>query len=782
LLFIGSSTEEKSQLMAKHRNGHTSPLRVVGHSVTRVDARAKITGTAEFSADRFAAINLLHGKTLRSPYAHADILRIDTTEAESLPGVRAVVTYRDAPPIPFEAGGDGAAPVYLLNKILRHAGDEVAAVAAETEAIAEEALRAIQIEYRVLPFVLNEERALEATAPSVRGGTNLAGDEPIEFSRGDVEAGLKEADLVVEQTYRTQSTSPLALEPRYAVATWQGDRLTVWKASRNVYGDREKLARIFQLPHERVRVIAAYLGGGFGSKDETRLGLITALLAKKAGRPVRMGYTREEELGYGKWRHATTTKIKLALKRDGTITAIDAESALNTGPYAPGYGVASRLGHGLTYLYRCANARFVGRVAFTHAPVAGSYRGLGAPQAHFALESLADEVAEKLAIDPLEFHLRHCVGPEGQPGARVTAIDSLIPAQPIEGGVPFSSNLLHKCLIEGAKRIAWQPRPNGPRKRLVDGKYRGMGLAACIYKTGQSQSSAVVKLKADGSAELFMSITEIGQGAWTILRQIVAETLDIDFEKVHATFADTDTTPFAHSTSGSTTTFTSGLAAQQGAAEAKRRLLESGAKLLEVEPEKVELRDGFVAVTGAPEIRIPISHVIRRQPEKTIIGEAKLRAGSKTHIINSFAAHFAEVEVDPDSGAVRVLRYVAVHDSGRIIHPEAARGQIIGGIVQGIGYALMEEIPMDPDTGAPLTLNLDSFKIPNLIDIPPIEAVLLEQPDPIGPYGAKALGEPPLVPVAAAIANAVNDATGARIRELPISAEKVLRSLRGQVR
>ncbi len=762
-----------------------SPLRVVGQSVTRVDAHAKIAGAAEFSADRVAANNLLHGKTLRCPHAHAEIISIDASKAQALSGVHAVVTYRDAPDIPFEAGDDSGpdepvAPVYLLNKTLRHAGDEVAAVAADTEEIAEEALRLIDVQYRTLPFVLNEESALEINAPSVRGGSNLAGNEPIEFSRGDINRGMKDAELIVEQTYRTQSTSPLALEPRYAVASWQGDRLTVWKASRNVYGDRDKLAKIFQLPHAQVRVIAAYLGGGFGSKDETRLGLITALLARKAGKPVRMGYTREEELACGKWRHATTTRIKMGLKRDGTITAIDTTSALNTGPYAPGYGVASRLGHGLTYLYTCPNARYVGKVAYTNSPVAGSYRGLGAPQAHFALESFADEVAEKLGIDPLEFRLRHCVRPEGQPGERVTPVDSLIPAQPIEGGVPFSSNLLADCLKQGAKRIGWKPRPNGPRKRLINGKYRGMGLAACIYKTGQSQSSAVVKLKADGSAELLMSITEIGQGAWTILRQIVAESLGVDFAKIHATFADTETTPFAHSTSGSTTTFTSGLAAQQAAEDAKRRLLENAAKLLEVEPAKLALQGEFAVVMETPEMKIPVSHVIRRQPGQTIVGEAKLRAGSKSHIINSFAAHFTEVEVDPDSGSVRVLRYVAVHDSGRIIHPEAARGQIIGGVVQGIGYALMEEILMDPDTGAPLTVNLDSFKIPNLIDIPRIEAVLIEQPDPFGPYGAKALGEPPLVPVAAAIANAVSDATGVRIRELPITAEKVLAGLRAQ--
>jgi xanthine dehydrogenase molybdenum-binding subunit len=300
-----------------------------------------------------------------------------------------------------------------------------------------------------------------------------------------------------------------------------------------------------------------------------------------------------------------------------------------------------------------------------------------------------------------------------------------------------------------------------------------MGLGACIYKTGQSQSSATVRLTAAGDVELLMSVMEIGQGAWTILRQIVAEALGVDFDKVRATFADTATTPFAHSTSGSTTTFTSGLAALQAAEDVKRQILASAARLLEVEPDKLQMQNGMVAIVATPEIKIPVAHIVRRHKDQTLCGEARLRAGSRTHIINSFAAHFAEVEVDPETGAVGVLRYVAVHDSGRIIHPEAARGQIVGGVVQGLGYALMEEIPMDPESGRPLTLNLDSYKIPNLIDIPPIEAVLIEQPDPIGPYGAKALGEPPLVPVAAVIANAVYDATGVRIRELPITAEKV---------
>jgi xanthine dehydrogenase molybdenum-binding subunit len=768
--------------MSKTKIIAPSPRRIVGRSVTRVDAHAKVAGEAEFSADRCKIAGLLFGKTLRSPHPHAIIDAIDVSKAEALAGVRAVVTYKDAPTIPFEEGAPSAvagsvSPVFVLNRTLRHVGDEVAAVAAESEETAEEALRFIEIAYRPLHFVLDAEAALAPGAPSVRGGSNLAGAEPVSFARGDVERGLSEAEIILEGKYCTQSTSPLALEPRYSLAWWEDDRLTLFKASRNVYGDRDKLARVFGLSYDQVRVIGPYLGGGFGSKDETRLGAITALLARKAGRPVRMGYTREEELGCGKWRHATATQLRMGLKQNGSITAVDAVSTLNTGPYAPGFGVASRLGHGLTYLYSCPHARFVGKVAFTNSPVAGSYRGLGAPQAHFALESMADEAAERLGIDPLEFRLRNCVRPEGQPGRRLTPLDGIVPAQPIEGGVPFSSNLLAACLKEGARRIGWKPRPNGPRKIRVAGKNRGMGLAACIYKTGQSQSSALVKVTGDGGADLSMSIMEIGQGAWTILRQIVAEALSLDFEKVRATFADTSTTPFAHSTSGSTTTFTSGLAALQAAEDAKRQIFDAAARLLEVEPGQLQMENGMIGVGATPEIKIPLAHVVRRHKDQTIVGEAKLRAGSKTHIINSFAAHFAEVEVDPDTGVVRLRRYVAVHDSGRIIHPEAARGQVVGGVVQGIGYALMEEIPLDPESGAPLTLNLDSFKIPNLIDIPPIEAVFIESSDPEGPYGAKALGEPPLVPVAAAVGNALYDATGVRIRELPFTAEKVLDAL-----
>jgi xanthine dehydrogenase molybdenum-binding subunit len=419
----------------------------------------------------------------------------------------------------------------------------------------------------------------------------------------------------------------------------------------------------------------------------------------------------------------------------------------------------------------------VGKVVFTNTPVAGAYRGLGAPQGHFALESLVDTAAERLGIDPVEFRLRHHVPPEGQPGEPYVPKDKNVSSQPIEGGIPFSSNYLAECLKEGARRIDWKPRPNGPRKLNINGKYRGTGVAASIYRTGQSNASAVVKINAEGKAELLMSSMDVGQGAWTILTQIAAEALGLRYEDVKGTFADTQITPFAHATSGSTTTFTSGLAAQRAAEDVRRKLLDAAARLLEVGVDALEIRDGIVFERGAQEHHLPVGKVVARIENHELVSQASVRAGSKTHIVNSFAAHFAEVEVDPESGMIRVLRYVAVHDSGRIMNPVTAEGQVEGGVIQALGWTLIEEIPFDPETGAPLAHNLHDFKIPTVVDCPKIEVVLLDHPDPVGPYGAKAIGEPAQVPGAAAIANAVYDATGVRIRHLPITAEKILEGL-----
>ena len=370
--------------MAKSVTSSSSTLQVIGHSVTRIDARAKVTGEAQFSGDRMPTDGLLHGKTLRSPHPHAEIVGIDTAKADGLPGVRAVVTFRDAPESPFEEGDDSEeplAPVYVLNRIVRHVGDEVAAVAADSEQIAEEALRLIEVEYRTLPFVLDAEPALARGAPSIRGGSNLAGREPILLSAATSIAAWRKQRSNLEETYRTQSTSPLPLEPRYSLARWEGDQLTVWKASRNVYGDRDKLAKVFGLlSRPEYGSSALTWAAALAAKTKHGWRRSRRCLRAKQVSPCAWDIRRRKN-----WvaENGVTRRQRVSAwdsSATATITAIDATSALNTGPYAPGFGVASRLGHGLTYLYSCPNARFVGKVAFTNSPVAGSYRGLGAPR------------------------------------------------------------------------------------------------------------------------------------------------------------------------------------------------------------------------------------------------------------------------------------------------------------------------------------------------------------------------------------------------------------------
>ena len=760
----------------------SADLRIVGKRTGYIDGPLTVSGQARY-VDDLSLPGMLWGKVLRSPYPHAEVLEIDTAEAEALPGVRATLTHRDAPPRSIEGGDEAGAtddPVYVLETRVRHVGDEVAAVAADTPEIAAAALDLIRVRYRELPAVFDPEEALQPDAPQVRAQGNLAGRDPILLERGDVDRGFREADLVVEETYTTPFASALPLEPRGCLADWQADHLTVWKSGRNVYGDREGLAYVLGLSFHKVRVVAAAVGASFGNKDESRLQYITALLSRKAGRPVKICYSLSEELRCGRWRHPAKITLKMGVKRDGSITAIDARCVMNTGPYVPGVAVCRRAGHGITYLYRCSNVRYRGFVVYTNTPVAGSYRALGAPQGHFALEAHADLVAERLGMDPLEFRQNNHVGLEGQPGEPYRPDARPVSPQPIVGGIPFSSNGLHLCLAQGAGAIGWSVRRQGAGRER--GLLRGMGMAAGIYQTGQAPSSAVVRINADGTAQLLMGTLDVGQGSDTVLTIIAAETLGFALDRVAGYFADAETAPFSHATAGSTTTFSSGIAVQEAALDARRQLLECAAEVLEARLEDLVVENGDIYVRGVPARRVPTAEALRRREPRQIIGQASTRAGSRTHIVNAFAAHFAEVAVDPETGEVRLLRYVAAHDCGRPINPLAVEGQIQGGVLQALGFALMEELTVDPDSGIPSAANLDTFKIPNVRDIPQeFRTIMVDVVDPVGPYGAKAIVEPPLVPVAAAIANAVYDATGVRIRELPITPEKVLRGLRAGV-
>ncbi len=749
----------------------------VGRSVARKDLREKLTGEARFTAD-LKLPGMLFGAILRSPHPHAHILSVHVSQASMLPGVLATITPFDAPP--GRVGDD----MPVLDTKVRFVGDEVAAVAATDEDTARQALELITVRYQNLPFVLEPEEALRDGAPTIHHGGNLVGGQPLTLERGSVAQGFEEADLILDEEYEVPTHSAAPLEPRAALASWDEDHLTVWKSSRGVHLDRASLAEALGLPPDKVQVVGPHIGGGYGNKDESRLAALTAVLAQRAGRPVMIEYSRQEEYVAGRARHAARIKMKVGVKAEGNITAIHAIATINTGAYmASGPGVARRMGQAALYLYHCPNVKYEAYLAYTNRPVAGSYRALGAPQGHFALESLMDRVAEALDMDPLDFRRRNQVRPSGQPGRRTTPPDQIVDTQPVEGGIPFSSNGLDQCLRLGAEAFGWNRRraSSGP----IGGPLRkGKGMSMLIYRGGPgSTSSAQIKVDRSGRIALVAGLIDVGEGASTVLAQLAAEALGARYEDVHVVFADTSVTPNAPITAGSTATFSTGTAVLKAAAEVREKLLELAAPALESPIETLETGDGHVYVRGEPGRRMPLAQVAGLMEGEYVTGSATVIPGSTEYIVNSFGAHFAEVEVDTDTGRVRVLDYVAAQDSGRIINPRTALNQVEGGVSQMLGFTLSEEMVTDGPTGVTLNASYLEHKSPTILDYPDIRVIFADVVDPVGPMGAKALGEPPCAAVAPAIANAIYDAIGARITRLPITPDLILGTLyRGAVR
>ena len=736
----------------------------VGQSVVRRDLRAKLTGEAQYAAD-VRLPGMLTGQILRSPHPHARILAVNSAAARQLPGVHAVVTPFDVP------SGNIAPDVPILDTEVRFVGDEVAAVAAEDEYIAQQALDLIEVDYQVLPFVTDSHEALRPGAPAVHSGGNLVGGEPIVLARGSVEEGFAEADLIIEDTFSTAAHSGAALEPRVALASWDGDHLTVWKSSRGVHQDQLLLSLALGIPRDRVRVIGGAMGAGYGNKDETRLAVITAVLAQRAGRPVKIEATREEEIVAGRHRHATATTVKMGLKSDGTVTAVHATTIMDTGAYmSSGPGVVRRAGQGALYLYRCPNVRYDGYLTYTNTPSGGSYRALGAPQGHFALEVIADRAARALEMDPVEFRLRNHVGPEGQPGERTTPANEIVDTQPLEGGIPFSSNGLRECIERGAASFGW----NEDRPMSQGHLRRGRGMAMFIYRGGPGgRSIARMRLENDGAFRLLSGVMDVGEGSITVLTQIAAESLGVEYEQVQASFGDTDLTPDSPITAGSTVTFSAGLAVKQAATDLRSRLIGEAAKALALD--EAELRMDGSGIRHPNGASLSFAELVERSG--TVEVEASISPGSTDFIVNSFGAHFAEVEVDTATGSVRVLRYVAAHDSGRILNPALAVNQVEGGVSQMLGFALTEQMLTDPHSGATLNGNFLEHKSPTILEYPQIDVIFADVVDPVGPYGAKALGEPPSIGVAPAIVNAIRDATGIEVRDLPATPDRILNLL-----
>ncbi len=745
-------------------------MTLLGTSPKKVDGIDKVTGQGKYAADILLP-GMLYGKIKRSPHPHANVVRVETARALELPGVKAVLTVDNVPRILHA----GAPPPrissvwpdqYIFDHKVRFVGDGVAAVAATREDIAEEALELIEVEYELLPAVFEAEAAMALEAPSPHGTERNLVIPPVLVERGDVARGFAEADYIFEGVYRTGRPSPAYMEPNACVCHFDRDgRLTIWSSTQCAFMVRGILSEVLGLPVHQIRVIVEHMGGGFGGKQDLyQHEFVCALLAQRTGRPVKMEYSRREAFLGGRTRHPVTVYLKQGVKKDGTITAREARYVANTGAYASHGPGVTRVGCGaFTSLYRCENVRAEGLVVYTNTPIAGAFRGYGVVQAYFALDSQMDEIAAALGLDPLEIRLKNAVR-EGD----------IAPS-----GHPVIGHGLQACLERGARESGWSERrrPAGEKLR------RGWGVGtemhgSSAYPAIKEQSNAIVKMNEDGSIHLLVGTADLGTGASTTLAQIAAEELGLRLEDVHVITGDTDVTPFDIGAYASRTTFIGGGAVKRAAGEVKRQLLALAAEKLEVSPEDLVVRDGKIWVKGVPENSTAIGDVVKGEGGVTprhLVGQATYEA-SKAY---SFAAHFVEVEVDTETGQVKVLQVIAVHEVGKAIHPIGIEGQIEGGLQQGIGHSLSEDLVIDPATGRTLNASFVDYKMPLAMDMPKIKPIILEEaPDPQGPFGAKGVGEDPIIAIGPAIANAVYEAIGVRIRELPITPEKVLQALR----
>ena len=733
---------------------------VIGQSTPRVDGAAKATGQARYAADVILP-GTLWGKSLHSPYAHARIVRIDTTAAQQVPGVHAVITGADV-----RGGLWGRAvkdvPVLAYDRV-RFCGERVAAVAADDEDIAQSALDLIEVEYEALPAVFEPHAALKDNAPILHPDFNSYVGFPQKmskpsnvyhrtfFEKGDLERGFAEADLIIENTYVTQRNHQGYIEPQAVLVNIDDSgRVHVWVCSKVPYNTRESLATAAGLSEEQFLFHHVYIGGDFGGKGNSRNTPICYFLAKATGRPVRMVSDYIEELFAGNPRHSVEVRLKSGVKRDGTLIAHQVHYLVNSGAYAAfkpgglinGYNQAAGP-------YRAPHCQIASTFVYTNTIPCGFMRAPGEPQAVFALESHIDEMARRLGLDPLELRRKNLIT-EGDETA---------------SGEHFEHVRVHETLQAAAEAAGYhQPKPP-----LV-----GRGIAIGDRPTGGGQATAAITLKPDGSAILGTPIFDQGTGTYTTLCQVVAEELRIPLERIQVEIWNTDAIPFDSGVAGSRATRINSIVAYEAAQETKRELLRLAARELDWPEEGLTFAGDEIRRTGQ-EAGIRWPDLLARTGTP-VTGRAHIEERGRSHI-TSFAVQVAEVSVDPETGEVKLLRFTTAHDVGQIVNPIGHQGQIEGAIMQGIGYALTEELQVED--GRVTNPSFGEYKLPTMPDAPPLTTVLVESPYGVGPYQIKGIGESPLTPVAPAIANAVADAIGVRIRDLPITAEKVYRALQG---
>jgi CO/xanthine dehydrogenase Mo-binding subunit len=721
---------------------------VVGTKTPRIDAYERVSGTAIYTHDIFLP-GMLHGAILRCPHAHAKVKRIDLSKAEKMPGVQAILTHTSpSANLPWHFGDKGPLSK-LFDPHCRHEGDEVAAIAADSPHHAWDAIKAITVEYDELPFVSGIEEAMKEGAPPVHDGGNRGRTRTNE--RGNIAQGFAEADVVLEETYRTSFELHTPLETHASVAQWDGNRLTVWDSTQGVFDIQKSLAQYLGLPLSSVRVIGHYMGGGFGSKLELgKYTVITALLARETARPVKICLSREETFLCVGNRPANVMRLRAGVKKDGTISALHMVNVGSGGAYPAGSGV----GYLVQDLYLCPNVKVEETNVFINAGTARPMRAPGFPQCAWALEQMVDALALNIGMDPVEFRLKN------------------IPAySQTRNNTPFTSTGLKDCLIEGARAFGWTEA----KGRISRGGTirRGVGVAAGMWGwEGSTVSTAIVKLFADGSVNLNIGASDIGTGTNTVMAMVVAEELGVPLEKIQVESADTATTSYAPGSGGSQTVLANSPAVRKAAAEVRTRLLELAAEELKCPVADISLKDGAIQTLTAPARTVPLHELQGLQQREMIVGVGRRDPHPQGKIPLPFAAQFAEVEVNIRTGETRIVKFVAAHDSGRVMNRLTFENQVFGGVAMGIGFAATERrILDDGQTGKMVNANWHDYKIPTAVDIPPEQVCI-----PVDPHdtecnntGTKGLGEPATIPTAAAIANAICDATGIRITQAPVT-------------
>ena len=750
-------------------------FRVAGRRLPRMDGIGKVTGKHVYAAD-FTLAGMLFGKILRSARAHALSRRLDTSRAAAMPGVRAVITAADIPAVRFgQAVRDTT--VFALDRVL-FIGHPIAAVAAVSLEIAERALATIDVEYEDLPAVFDMEAALESAVlvhpewatykalPIIARSGNISGRARIKA--GDVEAAFAGAHRVYEHRFTTALQHPGYTEPRAAVADWDANgNVTVWTSTQLPFDTQNTLAEILDLPSSRVRVIVPGIGGGFGGKLRIGVEHFAALLARKTARPVRVITTSEEELTHSYPRQASVVTLKTGVDRDGHLLARQGRITLDCGAYAgSGPATAAIALQILAGPYTTPALALESFAVYTNKGTSGSFRGPAGPMANFAVESQMDMIAADLGLDPLEIRLRNIVheGDRGPSGEVLHAVS------------------IEECLRRAAAAIGWDDRKPAPG--------RGKGIACGWWMTTGGSSGVYVKINPDGSATLVSGAVEIGTGAITGAAQILAEELSLDLADISVTGVDTQAAPYDYGAQGSRTAFSVGNACLAAAADLRRQMFAIAAAQLDVPVDAMVLRNKHV-VAGDKSISIAEVARISRLSGGGLIAHGTAISPSPAYdparVENhplpawntpSFHAHAVDLSVDPETGAVDIHRYVVAQDVGFAINPTYIEGQIEGGVAQGIGQALSEEIVYQD--GKVMNANLTDYKMPTALDVPDIESILVECASAAGPYGAKGVGEPPCIEPPAAIANAIAAATGFWPPSLPMTAEKIARDLRAR--